>query len=397
MTETLKLAVAGLAAILLIAPALMAQEPQLEPKQQSNQDAAVPKGNQLLNSYQAADLQFDNSLSVLLSQSLISSNDLGVDVADVQPALRAQLNLPEGTGLAVTAVPDGGQGAQAGIQPHDVLLSVGDAKVGSTEQLAEALRAADGKPVKIGILRQGKPMTLEATPKSPHVAQVVLSDTPVTLWSKVNVQQEPRYRIGVVLAEADDTLRAHVGLAAGEGLIVTEVFPDAPAAKVGIQPHDVLLILDGKRLTTVDAVNAQIQGIQDREVELKLLRGGKEVSLKIAPQKETAEAPSVDQFHRALTIWSAHGCPAVQAQSSQCTSCHTNPFPEWKLPQRIHDYHMLRQWITQQPAAAGSPQAQVNQLKEQLAKMQETLSTLEASLAASAAKEESQPKPEEKK
>src|SRR5687767_11534413 len=98
MTETLRLALAGLAAILLIASASMAQEsPSLEPKQQANQEAAVPKGNQLLNSYQAADLQFDNTLSVLLSRSLISSNDLGVDVADVQPALRAQLNLPEGT------------------------------------------------------------------------------------------------------------------------------------------------------------------------------------------------------------------------------------------------------------------------------------------------------------
>lgn len=403
MNADLRTVIFGWTTILMLVGTAAAQETPPEQKPPTNQDAAATLGVQLLKSSPGTELQYDNSLSVLLAKNLISSNDLGVDLAEIQPALRAQLNLAEGVGMVVTSVPDDSPGEKAGLKPHDVLVNIGTASVGNLEQVAAGLQKAPGesadKTAMLGVIRQGKSLTIKATPKSPWVAELAITDAPVTAWTRVNVNHEPRYRIGVVLSEADETLRAQVGLAAGEGLIVSEVFPDTPAAKAGIQPHDVLVILDGKRLSTVDAANAQIQEIKEREVELKLLRGGKEIALKIAPQKEAAETTSVsvDQFRRALTIWSAHGCPAAQAQSRQCASCHSDPFPQWKMPQRIHDYHMLRQWITQQPAAAGSPQEQVNQLKEQLAKMQETLSTLEANLQAGAAKEETQPKPEEKK
>jgi hypothetical protein len=281
------------------------------------------------------------------------------------------------------------------MKPHDVLLKVGDAAVGNTEQLAEALKKSGGKPVRVELLRQGKARTLDVTPKSPKVAEIAFSDAPVTAWSRIDATREPRYRIGVVLSEADDTLRAQVGLAADEGLIVTEVFPDAPAAKGGIQPHDVLVILDGKRLTTVDAINAQIQEIAEREVEVKLLRSGKELTLRIAPAKEAAaEFKILDR--QPLTIWSAGSCPMV-VQSSNCVKCHQNPNQFWNHG-GLRDYAALPQWVVKQPAQAGSPQEQVNQLKEQLAKLQQTLTALEASLAAEKDKPAESPnRPEGKK
>ena len=387
----------GLTSCLLLNCAAYAQQSPPDQKPPPAPDsAAVQNGIRFLNAQPGAGLQFDRSLSLLLAKNLVSSNDLGIDVAELQPALRAQLNLPEGAGLVVSAAAEDSPGAKAGLKPHDVLLVVAGVSVGNTEQLAEALKRADGKPVKIELLRQGKPLAVEATPKSPWVAEIAFADAPVTAWTHIHVNQEPRYRIGVVLNEADETLRAQVGLAAGEGLIVGEVFPNSPAAKAGLKPHDVLVILDGKRLTAVDAINAQIQEIKEREVELKLLRGGKEVSLKIAPQKETAEATFLDAANGALTIWNPGSCPA-QAQTSNCAGCHQNPFPDAQYHGRLRDYWALRQWMVQQPAPVGSPQEQVNQLKEQLAKMQETLSALDATLQAAAAKEETQPKPEEKK
>ena len=370
---------------LMMAADVIGQEPSAaEQKQQTRDEAAVTQGIRWLHARQGADLQYDKTLSVLLADKLVSSNDLGVDLVEIQPALRAQLNLAEGTGLVVTTVPDNSPGASAGLKAHDVLVNIGAIKVGSLAQVAEGLQKAQGesadKTVMLGVIRQGRTLTLKAVPKSPQIAEVILGDAPVALWSKVDVKTEPRYRVGVILSEADDTLRAQVGLAAGEGLIVTEVYPDTPAAKAGIQPHDVLVILDGKRLSTVDAVNAQIQEIKEREVELKLLRGGKEVTVKIAPQKEAADLAQYQDFARAWTIWNPGVCPG-QARAQQCTSCHQNPFPEWKADA---DYHrQLGLWLARTKAAeAGSPQEQVNQLQEQLAKMQETLSTLEASLAA---------------
>ena len=45
-----------------------------------------------------------------------------------------------------------------------------------------------------------------------------------------------------------------------------------------------LIKLDGKRLTTVEAVNTQIQEIKDRTVTIALYRGGSEISVEVAPR-----------------------------------------------------------------------------------------------------------------
>jgi membrane-associated protease RseP (regulator of RpoE activity) len=95
---------------------------------------------------------------------------------------------------------------------------------------------------------------------------------------------EQHYRIGVNLAEADETLRSQLRLAAGEGLVVTDVLDESAAAQAGIQKNDVLIKLDGKRLTTIEAVNAQVQEIKDRKVTVVLYRGGGEVSVAVAPR-----------------------------------------------------------------------------------------------------------------
>ena len=400
MNALLRPFVYGLAAALSTLDASAAQEAPPPQQKQPPANPAVVKEIRWLNAAQQdGGVTFDHSLSVILHQNLVSSSDLGVDIAELQPALRAQLELAEGTGLVLTAVPEDCPGGRAGLKAHDVLIKVGQATVGNAEQLTEALAKAEGKPVRVELLRQGKPLTLEVTPQKPQVAEIVFADAdvPVSAWSQITVKQEPRYRIGVVLNETDDTLRAQIGLAAGEGLIVTEVFPDSPAAKAGIQQHDVLTILDGKRLTTVDAINAQIQELQEREAALKLLRGGKEVTLRILPRRENFAVNYADMAHQPLTIWNAGGCP-VQVQSSSCTTCHQTPnLTGWNQGGAHKHYWTLSQWFARQPAQEGSPQAQVNQLKEQLAKMQETLQTLEAALQTDAANEEKQPEQHEKK
>ena len=158
-----------------------------------------------------------------VSESLVAANGLGIDVAVPEAALRSQLGLAEGKGLVVTAVPEETIGKRAGLQVHDVVLQVYGHDVGDLKTLGEMLDAVDGQPVKVKILRGGKMIELDATPKKPEVAKVRFREA-VDQALSVELVSEESYRIGVTLSEADDTLRAHLRLAAGEGLVVTEVF-----------------------------------------------------------------------------------------------------------------------------------------------------------------------------
>jgi len=305
-------------------------------------------------------------------------------VATPDAALRAQLGLEANSGLIVTAVPDESLGAKAGLKVHDVLVQAGDQKLGDAQSLAQWLGAVEGKSVKLKLLRAGKPLEMQVTPKQPEAGKVRLG---VAVKDLLLASSES-YRIGVQLAEADDTLRAQLRLAAGEGLVVTEVVKDSAAAAAGIQPNDVLTVLDGKRLTTVEAINAQIQEIKERLVDLRLLRRGEERVLPVTPRK-TQEAAFVD---KPLRVW----------DTKSCTQCHANPWGEqaghllfgdkqhlaWMDNHVLLHRSKLRDWITKS-APMAEPQKQLESLKTQLAEMQKTLAALEASLA--------EPKKEEQK
>lgn len=241
---------------------------------------------------------------LLLSRSTVA-NPLGVEVAVLDGTLRLHLNVDEKSGLVLSSVPEGCEGAKLGLKGHDVLLNVNQQPVKEADAFNRLILDLQGKKAQFALLRQGKPLGLEiAVPKQPVTMDFDLA-VQRSLWS------DDRYRMGVTLSDADDTLRSHLKLAAGEGLVVTEVVDDSPAAKMGVKQHDVLVELDGKRLTTVDAINAQIQELKDKTVVLKLLRSGQEVTCQIAAKKSSEAARAwkelvlVDEYHHhpAIVRW----------------------------------------------------------------------------------------------
>jgi hypothetical protein len=88
---------------------------------------------------------------------------LGVRVTEVEPALRAQLKLGEQEGVLVEEVQPGGRAAKAGLQVHDVIVSVGGTPVKGMWELRRVLRdaaeAGKGGVVAIEFIRAGERMT----------------------------------------------------------------------------------------------------------------------------------------------------------------------------------------------------------------------------------------------
>ncbi len=290
---------------------------------------------------------------LLLSTATVA-NSLGIEAAPLDGTLRAHLNIDEKSGLVLVNVPAGSEGAKAGLKLHDVVLNVDQHPVNEPARFNELVGGLQGKKASIRMLRAGKLLSVEvAVPQLPLAVGVELSD-----WGKT---LENRYRLGVTLSEADDTLRSHLKLAAGEGLVVTEVVDESPAAKMGVKQHDVLTELDGKRLTSVDAVNAQIQEIQEKTVVLKLLRNGQEVTCQIAPKKGNEVAQFLNEIvlvdeqarHPAIVRW-------LDTKSGKAVEKG-----EILLPQ----------------GPASDAAAKLTELKKQIAELGKTVEKLEAVIA----------------
>jgi hypothetical protein len=85
-----------------------------------------------------------------------------------------------------------------------------------------------------------------------------------------------------------DALRSHLDLPQDQGLLVMDVVPEGPAAKAGIQRHDILLTADEQPLSDVKALSRCVDRRGDAQMAIQMLRGGKPHEVRVTP---TARPP----------------------------------------------------------------------------------------------------------
>ena len=123
---------------------------------------------------------------------------LGVGVADVDGDRARTLKLKEPRGAEVTMVNEDTPAAKAGIRVGDVILEYNGQPVQGTQELQRLVRETPaGRQVKIGLWRNGAPVTLNVTVEESKGAYTY--DWP---FGDFNVPSFP--------AHADDRYSAHV-------------------------------------------------------------------------------------------------------------------------------------------------------------------------------------------
>ncbi|GEM_PF-4086927 len=103
----------------------------------------------------------------------------------------------------------------------------------------------------------------------------------------------PRAMIGVLLEPATGALAAQLAVKPGDALIVTEVQPNLPAAKAGLEIYDVIVECNGRRpMTNTQFSEIMAGALPDDTVNMVLLRRGRETEIEVhlAPYDPVAMA-----------------------------------------------------------------------------------------------------------
>ena len=216
----------------------------------------------------------------------VGTHSIGVAVVPADATLRAQLGLPAEEGLVVTNVDLNSAAWEAGVAQHDVLLRLAEKPLAIPGDLTKQVDAVGEKPAGLVIIRNGKRITLQVKPRP--AAHLAATQEGRVLW-RLAAANTTRFWIGLELAPAEETLRAQLKLPEGQGVVVTNVIDDSPAAKAGIQKHDVMLILDYKPVASSDELRAKVQEVGEKPAGIKLIREGKPISIQVTPQKHTAQ------------------------------------------------------------------------------------------------------------
>jgi hypothetical protein len=117
--------------------------------------------------------------------------------------------------------------------------------------------------------------------------------------------------IGVEGSSADEALRAQLQLPEGQGVVLSQVIADSPAAKAGLRIHDVLLSVDGKPLGQLNDLADVIKENKGKLLTIKLVRTAKRISIEVTPEKrpptQTGETcPGISTLDDAEFIRRAH-------------------------------------------------------------------------------------------
>jgi serine protease Do len=174
-----------------------------------------------------------NVVQQLKDNGSVTRGWIGVQIQNVTADLADDLGLKEQTGALVAAAQKDSPAAAAGVKSGDVITSVDGETVADPHDLARRIAAlGPKKTVKLAIIRNGSPMTIDVT----------LGTMPVDKSANADTRSSDDNG-GSALAKLGLTLRPARGQ---DGVVVAEVDPDGAAADKGMKQGDVILEVAGK-------------------------------------------------------------------------------------------------------------------------------------------------------
>lgn len=174
---------------------------------------------------------------------------------------------------------------------NQVELSIRDgemsARVNGREVPADRIRRSNGK---VEVLDEGGGVlatfnvSVVRPPSPPAAGRVMRGVPPVPPVPPrvpgVEEQPKPPVMMGITMGEPSDSVREHLGLEAGQSVLVERVVAGLPAAKAGLRERDIIVSFDGKRPVDGDAIRQILRGKKAGDkVEVVVIRRGQEQAL----------------------------------------------------------------------------------------------------------------------
>jgi serine protease Do len=160
---------------------------------------------------------------------------LGISMNDVTPENASFFNLPDATGAVVSEVTPDSPASRAGLKNGDVLRDINGKKIvnGSALQVAVS-QVSPNTTIHLGILRDGKPETIEAKVGEFH------GNTEIAENSGSDAHKGGR--LGLAVDDLSPQLRQQLNLPERvNGAAIQAVRPASPAEEAGLAPGDVIL------------------------------------------------------------------------------------------------------------------------------------------------------------
>jgi serine protease Do len=215
----------------------------------------------------------------LIKNGKVTRGYLGASIKSLDEGVAHAFKVPDTSGAIIEDVTAGGPAAKAGLKNGDVVRKYnGQPVAGSGQLIALVTDTNPGTTVKLDILRDGQPMTI----------QVTLAERPENLSVHAGLGSAPSQGTlqGISAQALTPEIRQQFGLPSDEqGVVITNLDPESPAVQAGLQPGDVIEEINHHRVNSVadfERLAAEAKG----DTLLRINRQGNGAFIVVSPNAD---------------------------------------------------------------------------------------------------------------
>ncbi len=195
-----------------------------------------------------------NVVEQLRKDGHVTRGYLGVLIQDVDRNLAESFDMNRPRGALVARVLKDSPAEKGGLQVGDIILAFNQQQLHDSSQLPPLVGAtAVGEEVELKVLRNGVESSLKV-----RVEKLPTEDDRQQSEKTKAPEAGESNKLGLVFSELTAEEREQLGLSAAEGVRVKEV-QEGPAAVAGVNPGDVVLMVDGKKITALSQLEKIIR------------------------------------------------------------------------------------------------------------------------------------------
>jgi serine protease Do len=221
----------------------------------------------------------------LLKDGKVHRGMLGVNIQNITEDTAKALDIKEKTGVLVSNVKAGSSADKAGIKRGDIIVAINGEKTEDSNVLRNKVAGtAPGATIKLTVNRDGKEIEMSATLDEFTSADSKNADTDRGDDNGTSPQKESG-KLGLSLEPVTPQVAKQLGLDSdANGMVVTEVDQDGPAAEEGVSRGDVILEINKKAVNSIGEVQSALGSSGSKPVLLLISRRGQTIYLTVKPQ-----------------------------------------------------------------------------------------------------------------
>ena len=189
---------------------------------------------------------------------------LGVQMREIDDISAESYGLPTVAGVELTSIIEGGPAEAQGLRVYDVIVELDGQPIGRSGQLQQAIAMKrPGDRVSVGVYRNGRPLTVnvrldEANLQGPREVVAVAAPAP----------EEERMddKLGLQYQDMDRTSAREWGYEEVDGVLITDVQINGPAARRGVTAGWKILEINQEPVEKQSDVEKIMAGVDPGEI-----------------------------------------------------------------------------------------------------------------------------------